>query len=38
LIATANGDPINLADRQIALLNAALEVMKAEVRVVIALH
>lgn len=32
LLATAIGDPINLSDRQIALLKSAIEVMKAEVR------
>lgn len=31
LLATANGDPINLSDRQVALLKAAIEVMKGEV-------
>lgn len=32
LLATANGDPINLSERHIALLKATLEVMKADVR------
>lgn len=32
LLATANGDPINLSDRQIALLKSTIEVMKTEVR------
>ena len=31
LLATANGAPINLSERHIALLKATLEVMKAEV-------
>jgi hypothetical protein len=31
LLATDNGTPINLADRQIVLLKATIEVMKTEV-------
>lgn len=33
LLATSNGDPIDLSDRQVALLKSAIEVMKSEVRV-----
>jgi hypothetical protein len=37
LLATGNGDPINLSDRQTTLLKVTVEGMKAEVRFGIAL-